>query len=412
MTAEELRAKHAEYRNAIEIARDEAASDEQRKAASIAAGALRIELDQGLIDNEESREMQARAEAVEARAKMMEKAGFILPQTRANDLVWSEVRSGVMEAKSKGQAYNRSFEVTLPRNLETSTEYDISTAASNAYGSYLVPQTWATTISAAMVAQSGVLQAGPTIIRTSGGGQMNFPTLSTDIAAAAVTEGTAVTQDTPVFGTVPLNAYGEGGYFIITEDLIADSGPDVDTFLAGLAGRAIAQRVAAYLGDEDIGTGSSLPAAITVGATSGVTAASTSSINMDEMIALYGSVIPPYRVNGKWIVNNDIFVEMVSAKSGVGGYLLNPSLNAGVSDTLLGKPLIEDQYFDASSSANKVAGFGDVAAAYMVRYVGPVQIDFSAEAGFTSFEVYCRYKIRFDAATLIASAFKVITLAT
>jgi HK97 family phage major capsid protein len=130
------------------------------------------------------------------------------------------------------------------------------------------------------------------------------------------------------------------------------------------------------------------------------------------MMQLYGSVIPPYRVNGRWIVNNDIFVEMLTAKGDDGQYLTHPSLTAGVPDMFLGKPLIEDQYFDASAASGKVVGFGDVAAAYVVRYSGPLQIDFSSEAGFTSFEVYLRYKVRIDAATLIPDAFKVITLSS
>jgi HK97 family phage major capsid protein len=408
MDAQGLRDLHEEYRRAIEAARDAAGSPEQCQAAKVRAGELRIELDNALIVNEETREMEQRAAAVEARAHMMEKVATVAE--RKSDICWSEVRSGVMEAKKKGDGYHRSFEVMLPHKLETRTEYDISTAASNAYGSRLIPATWADTIATTMVAQSGVLQAGPTIIRTSGGGAMHFPTLSTDIAAAAITEGSAATQDTPVFGTVDLASYDEGGYFIITEDLIADSGPDVDTYLAGLAGRAIAQRVAAYLGDADIGSGSTAPHAITVHATSGVTAGSAAGVTTDEMIALYGSVIPPYRVNGKWIVNNEVFVDTLQAKSAGGYYLFAPSISASAPDTFLGKPFIEDQYFDAIASGRKPMGFGDVAAAYIVRYVGPIQIDFSAEAGFTSFEVYCRYKIRFDAATLLADAFKVVTL--
>ena len=412
MHADELRGIHEEYRRAIEAVRDEAASEESRENARKAVSDLRHKLDDALIQDKEDREQAEIAAAVEARERVQRFMDTVKqPETRKNDISWAEVRSGVLEAKKAGQPYNRSFEIMLPRALETRTEYDVSTAASNAYGSYLIPQTWANTIATAMVAQSGVLQAGPTIIRTAGGGQMNFPTLATDIAAAAVTEGSAVTQDTPVFGTVPLNAYGEGGYLVITEDLINDAGPDVDSYLASLAGRAIAQRVAAYLGDEDIGTGSSLPAAITVGATSGKTAASQTAVTMDELVELYTSVIPPYRVNGKWLVNNTVYTSILSAKSGDGAYLFNPAMSAAAPDMLMGKPLIEDQYFDASASGNHPCGFGDVAAAYLVRYTGPIQVDFSAEAGFTSFEVYLRYKIRFDAATLIAAAWKTVTLA-
>jgi HK97 family phage major capsid protein len=239
---------------------------------------------------------------------------------------------------------------------------------------------------------------------------MNFPTLATDIAAAAITEGSAATQDTPVFGTVPLNAWGIGGYMEMSEDLVRDSAIDITSYLGTLAGRAIGQSMAPYFGDEDIGTGSSAAASITLSATSGVTAAATDSVTIDEMIALYGSVIPPYRVNGKWIVNNDIFVELLTAKDDNGSYITHPALSAAAPDMFLGKPLIEDQYFDASAASGKVVGFGDVAAAYLVRFAGPLQVDISAEPGFTAFNLTLRYKQRFDAATAVAGAFKVITL--
>ncbi|MBU0631004.1 MAG: phage major capsid protein [Candidatus Margulisbacteria bacterium] len=407
MTAEELKTLHEGYRRCIETMRDESASPEARQQATDEVMEFRHKIDSGLIEKEQAREDDERMQALEARQAAARKVAAVSSgEPRKNDIDWDAIRGDVLA----GKGCKRSYSLSLFTPPEARTEYDVSTAASNAYGSYLVPQTWASTITTAMVAQSGVLQAGPSIVRTSQGGQMNFPTLATDIAAASITEGSAATQDTPVFGTVPLNAYDVGGYLIITEDLIQDSGPDVSNYLAQLAGRAIAQKVAAYLGDEDIGTGSGAPAAITVGATSAVTAAAVDSASLDELIQVYGAVIPPYRVNGKWIVNNDIFVEMLTAKGGDGQYLTHPSLTAAVPDMFLGKPLIEDQYFDASATGNKVAGFGDVAAAYVVRYVGPVQIDFSADAGFTSFEVYLRYKIRFDAATLIASAFQIVTL--
>jgi HK97 family phage major capsid protein len=414
MTAETLRALHEEYRRAIEVVRDEAASEETRDNAKAAVSDLRHKLDEALIQDKEDREQAELAAAVEARERVQKiLANIEQPEAREPDIRFADVMKDITETKKRngGEKVTRSFEVHLPRNLEARTEYDVSTAASNAYGSRLIPQTWSNTIAAAMVAQSGVLQAGPTIIRTAGGGQMNFPTLSTDIAAAGITEGSAATQDTPVFGTVALNAYGEGGYLIITEDLINDAGPDVDSYLANLAGRAIAQRVAAFLGDEDIGTGSTAPHAITTDATVGKTAASQTAVTMDELVELYTSVIPPYRVNGKWIVNNAVYTSILSAKSGDGNYIFNPAMSAGAPDTLMGKPLIEDQYFDASTTGNHPAGFGDVGAAFMVRYVGPVQIDFSADAGFTSFEVYLRYKIRFDYNTLIASAWKTMLLA-
>jgi len=419
MTLEELKNDHEEYRRLVNESRDEGLSEETREASAKAAVDLKLKMDAGWIEHQEELETEARQAKIEEAVAIQEARATAAAKVASADQTrdkssdpWTEFRKEMFEAKkaTNGAKFERSYSLDVFPRLEQRTEYDVSTAGSGAYGSYLVAQTWADSIATAMVAQSGVLQAGPSILRTSQGGQINIPTLSTDIAAASITEGSAATQDTPVFGTVPLNAYGIGGYFNITEDLIADSSPDVSNYLAGLAGRALAQGVASYLGDEDVGTGSSAPAAITVGATSAVTAASTSTVTMDELLQLYAAVIPPYRVNGRWIVNNALFLDLLQSKDGNGNYLVHPSLQAGAPDMLMGKPLIEDQYFDASATGNKVAGFGDVAAAYTVRYVGPVQVDFSADAGFTSFEVVCRYKLRFDAATTIASAFQIVTL--
>jgi len=406
MTADELRSKHEEYRRCIEVMRDEAASQEQRDNASNDVMRLRHELDEALIQDKEDREDQARLEAVEARARTQALLAQLQPEPvkRTGELPMEEIRSFV-EKKEQGH-----LNLSIPY-AEKRTEYDVSTAASNAYGSYLVPQTWASYVITAMEAQSGVLQAGPTIIRTAQGGQMNFPTLSTDVAGAAGTEGSDATQDTPVFGTVPLNSYRVDCLVKMTDELIRDANVDLAQYLGNLCGRALGQTMATYLGDEDIGTGSSAPAAITVGATSAVTAASQTIVTLDEYMQLYAAVSPVYRANGKWIVSSTQYANLIQAKDDNGQYIVHPNLSAAMPDTLLGKPLFEDVYFDASATGNKVVLFGDIAAAYMVRFVGNMDISFSKEAGWASFETWVRAGVWFDSATAIAAAAQIVTLA-
>lgn len=404
MNAENLRKLHDAYRAAVSAARDEGASEEARKAAAEDLIVKRHALDEALVQAQEEREDERRAEMVEAREKAQrEVAAVDVPKTPRGALPVEEVR-----AFAEGKLPYLNLSIPYP---EKRTEYDVSTAASGAYGSYLIPQTWADYVVTSEVAQSGVLKAGPTILRTAGGGQINIPYLSTDIAAAAGTEGSDATQDTPVFGTVPLNSYRIDGYVNITEELLRDSGVDLNEYLGRIAGRALGYKMAAYLGDIDIGSGSLAPAAITVGATSAVTAAGQDTVTMDELKELFYDVLPQYRSNGSFIANSDITQELAMMKDDTGNYLWQPSNMASEPDKLWGRPWYEDAQFDASSTGNIPVVFGDVKAAYVVRLVGAIDISFSREAGFKSFEVVMRYGQWFDAATVDATAVKCITLA-
>lgn len=407
---ETLESTFEEYRKAHYTLIDKAESDEVRAAAGEIFRAKRLELDELLIEDKRAREEREIESIVEARRRAATAVAETAPQVRPGNIDLASVRDWL--AKADDNARNLSFRIA-PAQMEKRTEYDITTVAENAYGSYLVPQTWASIIAASEVAMSGVLAAGPRIIRTASGGQMNFPTYSTKIAAAAGTEGTAATQDTPVFGTVPLNNMRIDGYLVLTKELLRDSGPDVDGFLAEQAGVALGEKMAAYLADIDVGTGSgSVPAAITVGATSALTAASQTEVTVNELKELFYDVLPIYRRNGKWIANSALTLALAQKTDDNGQYLWQPSNIAAAPEIFMGKPWIEDAYFDASAAGNIPVVFGDVGRAYLVRLVGDIDISFSAEAGFTSFEIYMRYGQWFDAATIDASAVKAITLAS
>lgn len=409
---ETLEKTFEEYRKAHYVLIDQNESEEARATAGELFRAKRLELDGLLIEDKRAREEREIESILEARRRAaLEVANATEPKPNPGNVDLAVVRSWL--EKADDNARNLSFRIAPAAMMEKRTEYDITTVAENAYGSYLISQTWADTIAAAEVAMSGVLAAGPRIIRTATGGQMNFPTYSTKIAAAAGTEGSPATQDTPVFGTVALNNLRIDGYLVLTQELLRDSGPDVADFLAQQAGIALGEKMAAYLGDIDIGTGTgSVPAAITVGATSAVTAASATVVTLNELKELFYAVLPIYRRNGKWIANSTLTLALAQMTDDNGQYLWQPSNIAAAPEIFMGKPWIEDAYFDASATGNIPVVFGDVNRAYMVRLVGDIDISFSAEAGFTSFEVYMRYGQWFDAVTIDASAVKGITLGT
>jgi len=231
------------------------------------------------------------------------------------------------------------------------------------------------------------------------------------MSSAAGSEGAAATGTSPVFGTAPLNSYRVDGFTPISQELFRDSGVAIEPLLRELAARSLAAKAAPYYGDVDIGTGSSIPAAITVGTTLGVTAVGVDTVTISEMKTLMKSVLPTYRMRGSFVVNSDISLELALMKDDLGRFLVQPSVSASEPDRLFGYPVYEDAYFDASATGNIPVVFGDVGAGYIVRRVGGVQVDLSRDFAFTSFEITARWAMWHDAASIDSLAVKHLILA-
>lgn len=399
MNTEDIKALHAEYRLAVEASR-KPESDEAAVTAADALIDLRHKLDAALIEDKEQREDDERAAAVEARSRVRDElAGVKAPR-----------EAFISRDKLSDYLAKRTNSATFMAGYEART--DIINESSNAYGAYLVPQTWADKVAVFQVAQSGVLAAGPTILRTATGNQINFPTLTTDASAAAHTEGAAASVTNPVWGTVPLNAYRVDMQMAISDELLADEGVNLEDHLSTLCGRALAVKAAPYYNDTDVGTGSSLPAAVAIGSTLGVTAAAVDSVTLDEVKQLMYSVLPAYRPNGSWVGNSDLTLEVALMKDDTGNYLWQPSQLAAEPDRLFGHPWHEDAYADVSATANVgCLLFGDFAAAYIVRFARGMEVSFSRDFAFTSFETTLRAAIWHDAATLDTLAVKHLAMA-
>ncbi len=400
MTAEELSRIHEDYRRAIEAARDESLPEETRKKAAQDQIDLRHKLDAALIEAKQDTEDDERRAAVEARERAAKLVSEVQPAPKP--IISRDSIADFMAKRTNTVNFDIPFE----------TRTDITSAASGAYGSYLPSQMWMDKLSKFQIAHSGVLAAGPKILRTATGNQINWPTLATDATANAGTEGTAATVTNPVFGTVPLNAYRVDVYMAVSDELLQDSAIDLEAELSDIAMRAIAIKCAGYYNDTDIGTGSSLPAAVAIGSTLGKTAAGVDTVTLDEVKELFYSVLPAYRVNGAFVGNSDLTLEIALMKDDTGNYLWQPSNTAGEPDKLFGKSWYEDAYADASATGNVgVILFGDFEQGYIVRFARGIEVGLSRDFAFTSFETTLRAAIWHDAATLQTLAIKHMALA-
>jgi len=409
MTIEALRELHAQYRAAVEATRNPE-SDEALEAASADMLARRHALDAALIENEQDRQDQERMAAAEARDHA---------RRRIDDAGGKVARIGLPVDEIRKFARGERGPITCgdPQGAVGNVlRYgaDFTTTDTTTYSSYGVPQSWASEVIDFAIADSGLLAAGPNIITTQGGNQINMPALVTDATAVAGAEGTAATQTNVVFGTRALNAYRFDGYFSVANELLADAGFDVEGQLRKYAGRAIAAKINPYFTDPDIGTGSSTIAAVQVGCTSAFTAAgyAVGDVGLDQLKQLKYNVLPVYRTRGKFVANSALTLATAQAKDGNGQYLWQPSNAADEPDMLFGSPWFEDAYMDSFATGNEPVIYGDIDAGYTVRYGhGGMQFIVSKEFAVTSFETTFVWGVWVDAVATDAIAIKSITLA-
>ena len=409
MTVQALKELHAQYRAAVEATRNPE-SEEAAAKASADMIALRHQVDAAFIEMEEQREDNERLARLEERdhaRKQIDDAGGKVARI---GLPVDEIRA--FARGERGPIACGEEHGSVGKVLRYGA--DFTTTDTTTYSSYGVPQSWSSEVIDFAIADSGLLSAGPNIITTEGGNQINMTALVTDATSVAGAEGTAATQSNVVFGQRLLNAYRFDGYFSVANELLADAGFDVEGQLRKYAGRSIAAKVNPYFTDPDIGTGSSTIAAVQVGCTSAFTAGgyAVGDVGLDELKRLKYSLLPVYRNRAKFVANSDLTIATALAKDDNGNYVWQPSNAAGEPDRLFNCPWFEDAYMDSFATGNEPVICGDIDAGYTVRYAhGGLQFIVSKEFAVTSFETTFVWGIWVDAVATDVLAIKSITLA-
>jgi HK97 family phage major capsid protein len=247
-----------------------------------------------------------------------------------------------------------------------------------------------------MIESSGVLSAGPTILNTGNGETIEVPVTTAHSSAALTAEGAAISESDPAFAKRSLGAYKYGVIVQVSRELVDDTAVDLLGYLARQAGRACGNALGAHL---VTGTGSSQPAGIVTGATTGVTGGTgvTGAFTADNLIDLMFSVIAPYRNSRScaWIMKDSTLGAVRKLKDTTNQYLWQPSLQVGVPDTLLGKPIFTDPNVAAPAVSAKSVVFGDISA-YFVRLAGGVRFERSDEFAFNADLVTFKAVVRGD----------------
>lgn len=176
------------------------------------------------------------------------------------------------------------------------------------------------------------------------------------ITVAFQTEGSAPDASSGDFTQVTLGGYLAGALAKIGKDLIANTNFDVVGFIVN----EMAEAMARFIEKECL-----VPSDTTYKVkgmstlTNKITAASTSAITADEVVALRDKVKDVYQQNAIWVMSPATRTALRLLKGSDGHYLLNDDLSSPFGVSLLGKPVyVSDNMEDIAASKN-VIFYGD-----------------------------------------------------
>ena len=251
-----------------------------------------------------------------------------------------------------------------------------------------------------LIEVSGILMAGPTVLRTSTGEQIQVPKTTAHSTSVLTAEAAVIAASDPVFGQVTLSAYKYPVLVQVSNELVNDTSVDLLGYLAMQCGRAVGNAFGTHA---IIGTGAAQPAGLVTGATVGITGGVgvTGAFTADNLIDLMFSVIAPYRNSPScaWMFRDATLANVRKLKDTTNQYLWQPSLVIGEPDVLMGKPVYTDPNIAAVALSAKSVVFGDISQ-YFVRWVQDIRFERSDEFAFSSDLVTFRCILRADGALI------------
>lgn len=236
------------------------------------------------------------------------------------------------------------FNMTMLRNMNIGTAAD---------GGYTVPIMLYNNVIKALMENTFMRKLGKVVTTAS---TTTIPVGGAKPTFGLIAENGAYPETDTKFAAVTLGAYKVGGIIKASEELLIDSGIDIEGYITGL----IVDGIGEFEENKFIsGTGASDYQGIASG-TIGVTAASATAITSDEVLDMFYSVKAKYRPQSTWVVGDPFEKAVMKLKDNTGRYLWNMGLGDGVPATLNNRPIYNTAYMGAMAAGNVVASFGDM----------------------------------------------------
>ena len=223
-------------------------------------------------------------------------------------------------------------------------------------GGFLVPDEFEKKLISALE-EENVFRPLATKIQTSSGDR-KIPVITQKGEATWMEEEEAYTLSDDAFGQIALSAYKVGTAIKISEELLNDSVFDLPSYIAKEFARRIGTKEEeAFL----IGDGKGKPTGIfaaTGGAENGATTTGA-AITFDDVIELFYSLKSPYRKKAVWVLNEQTVKVLRKIKDNMGNFIWQPSVSAGLPDTILNRPYVTSVYAPTIAAGAKAIAFGD-----------------------------------------------------
>ena len=185
-------------------------------------------------------------------------------------------------------------------------------------------------------------------------------------------EDTAATEADPTLSTAQSETemYNTGVILVTLEEL-QDSFFSIDQFVQDAFGQRLYRGLAKNISQ---GSTSGVFSSYLSGAVSGATSVSGTAISYADIVALWNSLDPAYEANATWAMPSSVRGQLLSVVDTLGRPIFIPSPSSGSFDTLLGRPVVLDQFLPNVALGSKSLAFGDFKAGYTLRSVGDFQI--------------------------------------
>ncbi|MDQ3432559.1 MAG: phage major capsid protein [Actinomycetota bacterium] len=248
--------------------------------------------------------------------------------------------------------------------------------ATGAAGGYLVPAQFRAKLVEAMK-YYGPMREVAEVITTETGATLPWPT-SDDTAnvGAILAENGQVTEQDVTLGQADVGAYMYTSKLVrVSYQLLQDSAFDVESWLARVLGQRIGRIQNTHF---TTGTGTAQPEGVQTNAVVGKQGivGQTTSITYDDLIDLIHSVDPAYResANNGFMLHDLSLAKVRKLKDTQGRPLWEPSVQAGVPDSVLGYRYRINNDMPQMAASVKSILFGDLFAGYLIRDVRDIQM--------------------------------------
>ena len=220
----------------------------------------------------------------------------------------------------------------------------------------------------------GGMRAAATVIQTSMGNDMNFPTSDgTAEVGELIAQNVTATAADPTFGSAAVVTYKFSSKIVaVPFELLQDSQIDVAAFVENRLTQRIGRITNQY---QTTGTGSSQPFGVVARATLGKTGTTgqTTSVIFDDLVDLVHAVDPAHRAapGVRWMMADSSLKVVRKLKDSQNRPVFLPGydgLGGAMGDSLLGYPITVNQDVAAMAANAKSILFGDFSQ-YVVRDV-------------------------------------------